>query len=194
MYTPTKIERFNENVLSKYQIYNSVFITLPFDAIDNTGVLLPLFSDFCDKGFKNKKSPIQIFNEFSDKFLDNKSENEKIDLLFRFIQYVERQIVLFDAIEDAAFPIVNNMEGRGSLRDIKEKAEAKDKMVELKDFGGGEGHGLVEAHRHFSHDFAGFVVGCMGQLTYRSGCCGSQEGVLRRGRLQRWGGGRRERV
>ena len=134
MYTPTKIERFNENVLSKYQIYNSVFITLPFDAIDNTGVLLPLFSDFCDKGFKNKKSPIQIFNEFSDKFLDNKSENEKIDLLFRFIQYVERQIVLFDAIEDAAFPIVNNMEGRGSLRDIKEKAEAKDKMVELKDF------------------------------------------------------------
>ena len=134
MYTPTKIERFNENVLSKYQIYNSVFITLPFDAIDNTGVLIPLFSDFCDKGFKNKKSPIQIFNEFSDKFLDNKSENEKIDLLFRCIQYVERQIVLFDAIEDAAFPIVNNMEGRGSLRDIKEKAEAKDKMVELKDF------------------------------------------------------------
>lgn len=134
MYTPTKIERFNENVLSKYQIYNSIFITLPFDAIDNTGVLLPLFSDFCDKGFKNKKSPIQIFNEFSDKFLDNKTENEKIDLLFRFIQYVERQIVLFDAIEDAAFPIVNNMEGRGSLREIKEKAEAKDKMDELKNF------------------------------------------------------------
>lgn len=134
MYTPTKIERFNENVLSKYHIYNSVFITLPFDAIDNTGVLLPLFTEFCDKGFKIHKSPIQIFTEFSDKFLDNKSDNEKIDLLFRFIQYVERQIVLFDAIEDAAFPIVNNMEGRGSLRDIKEKAEAKDKIEELKIF------------------------------------------------------------
>lgn len=134
MYTPTKIERFNENVRLKYQIYNSVFITLPFDAIDNTGVLLPLFSDFCDKGFKDQKSPIQIFDEFSIKFLDNKTENEKIDLLFRFIQYVERQIVLFDAIEDAAFPIVNNMEGRGSLRDIKEKAEAKERMGELKYF------------------------------------------------------------
>jgi len=134
MYTPTKIERFNENIRLKYQIYNSVFITLPFDAIDNTGVLLPLFSDFCDKGFKDQKSPIQIFDEFSIKFLDNKSENEKIDLLFRFIQYVERQIVLFDAIEDAAFPIVNNMEGRGSLRDIKEKAEAKERMGELKYF------------------------------------------------------------
>ena len=54
--------------------------------------------------------------------------------MFRFIQYVERQIVLFDAIEDAAFPIVNNLEGRGSLRDIKEKTEAKDKRNELIDF------------------------------------------------------------
>ena len=43
-------------------------------------------------------------------------------------------IVLFDAIEDAAFPIVNNMEGRGSLRDIKEKAGAKDREAELIDF------------------------------------------------------------
>ncbi|MFB0910564.1 MAG: phosphoenolpyruvate carboxylase, partial [Flavobacterium sp.] len=39
-----------------------------------------------------------------------------------------------DAVEDAAFPIVNNMEGRGSLRDIKEKAEAKGKREELIDF------------------------------------------------------------
>jgi phosphoenolpyruvate carboxylase len=131
MYTLPKIERFNQNVLSKYHIYNSVFITLPFDAIDNTGVLLPLFSEVCDNGFKNNWSPKQILDFFSAKYLDNPSEEKKIDLMFRFIQYVERQIVLFDAIEDAAFPIVNNMEGRGSLRDIKEKSEAKDKRDEL---------------------------------------------------------------
>jgi phosphoenolpyruvate carboxylase len=47
-------------------------------------------------------------------------EKDKIDLMFRFIQYIERQIVLFDAVEDAAF-LFNNMEGRGSLRDIKKK-------------------------------------------------------------------------
>jgi phosphoenolpyruvate carboxylase len=40
---------------------------------------------------------------------------------------------LFYAIEDAAFPVVNNMEGIGSLRDIKEKADAKDNE-ELIDF------------------------------------------------------------
>jgi phosphoenolpyruvate carboxylase len=49
--------------------------------------------------------------------------------MFRFIQYIERQIVLFD-VEDAAFP-VNNMEGRGSLRDIKEKQRLKGRKQNL---------------------------------------------------------------
>lgn len=134
MYTLPKIERFNQNVLSKYHIYNSVFITLPFDAIDNTGVLLPLFTEVCDNGFKNNLSPVEIVNSFSQKYLDNVSEEEKIGLMFRFIQYVERQIVLFDAIEDAAFPVVNNMEGKGSLRDVKERADTKELKQELISF------------------------------------------------------------
>jgi phosphoenolpyruvate carboxylase len=131
MYTHPKIERFNEEVLSKYHIYNSVFITLPFDSIDNTGVLLPLFSEGCDNGFKKQETPKEIVNFFTQKYLQGASETEKIDLMFRFIQYIERQIVLFDAIEDAAFPVVNNMEGRGTLRDIKEKAGAKDREADL---------------------------------------------------------------
>lgn len=134
MYTLPKIERFNQDVLSKYHIYNSVFITLPFDSIDNTGVLLPLFTDVCDTGFKKQETPKEIVDFFAKRYLHSASETEKIDLMFRFIQYIERQIVLFDAIEDAAFPVVNNMEGRGSLRDIKEKSEAKEKEEELIDF------------------------------------------------------------
>ncbi len=134
MYTLPKIERFNQEVLSKYHIYNSVFITLPFDSIDNTGVLLPLFTDVCDTGFKKQETPKEIVDFFAQKYLHSASETEKIDLMFRFIQYIERQIVLFDAIEDAAFPVVNNMEGRGSLRDIKEKADAKNRKAELIDF------------------------------------------------------------
>jgi phosphoenolpyruvate carboxylase len=134
MYTLPKIERFNQDVLSKYHIYNSVFITLPFDSIDNTGVLLPLFTDTCETGFKKQETPKEIVNFFSSKFLNDASEKDKIDLMFRFIQYIERQIVLFDAIEDAAFPEVNNMEGRGSLRDIKEKSDAKEKNEELIEF------------------------------------------------------------
>ncbi|UQD57057.1 phosphoenolpyruvate carboxylase [Flavobacterium sp. K5-23] len=134
MYTLPKIERFNQNVLSKYNIYNSVFITLPFDSIDNTGVLLPLFTEVCESGFKKQQTPKAIIDFFAEKYLTSTSEADKIDLMFRFIQYIERQIVLFDAVEDAAFPVVNNMEGRGSLRDIKEKADAKNKKEELVDF------------------------------------------------------------
>ena len=131
MYSPTKLESFNENVSSKYHIYNSVFITLPFDAINNTGALLPLFSDVCEKGFKNNESPIEIVDHFFNDFVSTASESEKIDLLFRFIQYVERQIVLFDAIEDASFSTINNLEGSGSLREIQEKIVSKNNANEV---------------------------------------------------------------
>lgn len=127
-----KIDRFNENVLSRYQIYNSIFITLPFDEITNTGVLLPLFSELCEKGYEENQNPSQIVEEFFKKYYEKPSEKERIDLLFRFIQYIERQVVLFDAIEDATFPVVNNMDGIGTLRNMKEEAEAKNKVSELK--------------------------------------------------------------
>ena len=131
MYTLPKIERFNQNVASKYNIYNSIFITLPFDEINNTGVLLPLFAEVCENGFKNQLSPEEIFDAFVLKYLDNPTQKQKESLMFRFIQYIERQVVLFDAIEDASFSVVNNLEGTGSLRDMKESAEQKNKKNEL---------------------------------------------------------------
>ncbi|NUY79822.1 phosphoenolpyruvate carboxylase [Flavobacterium sp. MAH-1] len=134
MYTPAKMERFERNVLSKYNVYNSVFLTLPFDAIDNTGAFLPLFTEVCEKGFAKQETPEQIVDFFVGKYLDNPTEKERIDLMFRFIQYIERQIVLFDAIEDAAFPVVNNLEGKGSLREVRDAAETDDLRERLKGF------------------------------------------------------------
>ena len=134
MYTLPKIERFQEQVASKYNIYNSIFMTLPFDKIDNTGVLLPLFSKICEEGYANHKNPKEIVQQFFDKYVENASEEQKINLFFRFIQYVERQVVLFDAIEDAAFSIINNLEGRGSLRGIKENADQRFQKKELLEF------------------------------------------------------------
>ena len=54
----TKLERFNEHVLSKFEIYNSLFLTLPFKSILKTSLLLPLFSDHCKSCFNKKKSPL----------------------------------------------------------------------------------------------------------------------------------------
>ncbi|OGS72113.1 MAG: phosphoenolpyruvate carboxylase [Flavobacteria bacterium RIFCSPLOWO2_12_FULL_35_11] len=132
MHKQPKLTRFNENVLAKYRIYNSIFMTLPFDAITKTGVMLPLFHEVCENGFSNKKNPTEIVDAFFKAYHTNPSEKEKINLLFRFIQYIERQVVLFDAIEDAAFPIVNNMDGVGTLRNSKETAALENKKEALK--------------------------------------------------------------
>jgi len=134
MYPASRIERFDENVRLKYQLFNSIFITLPFTDIDNTGVLLPLFSELCEEGYKKHLSPEEIFNQFADKYLQGVSEEDRIGLMFRFIQYVERQVVLFDAIEDAAFTELNNLEGSGTLREVREKAENASLMPELREF------------------------------------------------------------
>ena len=134
MPTQPKLTRFNQNVLSKYQIYNSIFMTLPFDTITKTGALLPLFHETCQKGFEKEQDPTTIVETFFKKYQDRRSNDSQINLLFRFIQYIERQVVLFDAIEDASFPIVNNMDGIGTLRSLKESATAEKKLETLKKY------------------------------------------------------------
>ena len=86
---------------------------------------------FLEDKITDKMSVEEIVDVFARKYMQGATEAEKINIMFRFIQFIERQIVLFDAIEDAAFSSVNNMEGRGSLRDIKEKTDAKNKQKEL---------------------------------------------------------------
>ena len=127
-----KLERFRKNVLSKFQIYNSIFMTLPFDQITKTGVLLPLFHETCEKGYAAGENPSTIVDTFFQKYQARRTKKSQIKLLFRFIQYIERQVVLFDAIEDAAFPVINNMDGIGTLRSLKEKAFSENKIDELK--------------------------------------------------------------
>lgn len=134
MSTQPKSKRFDQQILSKYQIYNSIFITLPFDQISNTGELLPLFKNLCENGFKKGLTPIEIIDSFFVKYLEDPSEREKVSLLFKFIQYIERQVVLFDAVEDAAFPIINNMNGLGTLRNTKEEAFAQNKKGALQKY------------------------------------------------------------
>jgi phosphoenolpyruvate carboxylase len=129
-----KITRFTQNVVSKYQIYNSIFMTLPFDAVTKTGALLPLFHETCQKGFSKQEDPTTIVETFFKKYQASRTPESQINLLFRFIQYIERQVVLFDAIEDAAFAKVHNMDGIGTLRSLKESAVADNKLEMLQQY------------------------------------------------------------
>ena len=159
-----KSKRFNQNILTKYQIYNSIFITLPFDNIRNTGVLMPLLKSECEKGFAKGSTPVEIIDKFFTKYEDNAKESEKIDMLFKFIQYIERQVVLFDAIEDAAFPIIHNMDGKGTLRNAKEEAFSQNKKEALQNY--------LEAFKvrlvltaHPTQFYPGSVLGIITDLT-----------------------------
>ncbi len=129
-----KIERFNEKILSRFQIYNSLFLTLPFKTIKQTSLFMPLFSEHCRKQYEMNANPGDIVASFFKIYAPDLDPDQQQDLLFNFIQYIERQVVLFDAIEDAGFSYVNNMHGRGTLRNMKEEANNKQLKEALSDY------------------------------------------------------------
>ncbi|MCG7857879.1 phosphoenolpyruvate carboxylase [Flavihumibacter sediminis] len=116
---PAALQQFKSEVALKFQLYNSLFTSLPFHRIEKTGILLSMLLHVCEEGYKMKKNPVQIMDEFFSMHTTYRNDQERTDLLFRFVQYVERQVVLFDALEDAAFSKVNDVGGQGSLKQLK---------------------------------------------------------------------------
>ena len=114
---------FKDNVELKFQLYNSLFLTLPFGHIRKTGTFLPLLTEQCEIGFGNEKSPAEIIEDFFSEYFDELDSKEQNDLLFNFIQYIERQVVLFDSVEDAAYTAVHDMDGNGTVTGIFKRAE-----------------------------------------------------------------------
>lgn len=112
------LQQFKNYVGIKFQLYNSLFTSLPFHRIEKTGILLSVLLSDCEDGFKKKQSPMQILDDFFDKHTPHMNERERLDLMFRFVQYTERQVVLFDALEDASFRDINDVNGAGSLKHL----------------------------------------------------------------------------
>ena len=129
----TGLQEFKNLVGIKFQLYNSLFTSLPFHRIEKTGIFLSLLLTYCEEGYHKKMSPVQIIEEFFSKHSPEGTDREKSDILFRFVQYVERQVVLFDALEDAAFTSVNDMGGPGSLKQLSSEVIQYDKEKELKE-------------------------------------------------------------
>lgn len=124
-------EAFEELVALRYELYNSLFLTLPFESIRRTGSLLPLLAKACDDGFKAGRTPTDILTRFRTEHASELSDDDFTGLLFRFVQYMERQVVLFDALEDAAFERVHDLKGEGSIRQLFDRARWEGKSDEL---------------------------------------------------------------
>ncbi len=127
------LQQFNNLVGIKFQLYNSLFTSLPFHTIEKTGILVSMLLLTCEEGYKQGLSPKEIIDIFFERQTSYAKDEEKQDLLFRFVQYIERQIVLFDALEDAAFKEVNDMDGAGSLKQLSLSVEEQKKDAELEE-------------------------------------------------------------
>lgn len=127
------LQQFKNLVGIKFQLYNSLFTSLPFHRIEKTGILASMLLINCEEGYKKNQSPVEIIEGFFAKQVSFVKEEEKIDLLFRFVQYVERQVVLFDALEDASFKQIHDLGGTGTLKQLALEVQSQNKEAELKE-------------------------------------------------------------
>ena len=133
-----KKEKFRQLVENKFQIYNSLFMSLPYDKMSNIGMLLPFLYEESKVGYEAGKSPEEIVESFFSKHTELKTEEQKTELLFKIIQYIERQVVLYDSIEDAAFPKLHSDSDAGTVLQLHERALQEHQLdatrIKLKDF------------------------------------------------------------
>lgn len=123
---------YDQTVGSRYHIYNSLFLNLPFRNVSRTGILLPLLQQYCTTGFAKGKSADEILKVFFKELVPTLTEEEQFDLLFSFIQYIERQVALFDSVEDAAFEQVHNLNGKGTVPALLLRTKIEKKEADLK--------------------------------------------------------------
>jgi phosphoenolpyruvate carboxylase len=121
-----------------YHTYNSLFLRLPFEKINVKGALLSLFADACEEGFRKGKSPAEIIHSFWEIHCEEETPDNRLQLLAYFIRYVERQVVLFDSVEDALFEETHELNGAGSLSYLLNRvnsASLRDQLIQkLQDF------------------------------------------------------------
>ena len=112
-----RLEEFKKSVTNKFNIYNSLFLSLPYRNVENLGMLIPLLFHQCETGLAAGKNPQEILEAFFTNIVEIKDERARLDFMFRFIQYVERQVVLYDSVEDAAFPKLQKHTNSLSIKD-----------------------------------------------------------------------------
>jgi len=119
---------FASEVVTRFELYNSLFLTLPFYRVKHTGTLLPFFTSHCEESVKQNIAPSDIIESFFGQYEQYVQASDRFDLLFRFIQYIERQVVLFDAIEDSAFNKTHSADEVGSLAVLLQQASSNPSM------------------------------------------------------------------
>lgn len=125
MNNPIIAKEFEKLVKNKFNLYNSLFLNLPYPNVSNVGMLIPILQYHCKQDLESGSDPLEILDSFFSKHTNIKSEKEKIDFMFRVIQYVERQVVLYDSVEDAAFTQLLKLNNELTIKDYINLLENK---------------------------------------------------------------------
>jgi phosphoenolpyruvate carboxylase len=75
------LQQFRNEVGIRFQLYNSLFTSLPFHRIEKTGILLSLLSNNCEEGYKKKSGPAEIIEDFFNKHTSLTKEEERKHML-----------------------------------------------------------------------------------------------------------------
>ena len=127
----TLSNKFEELIGLNYQLYNGLFLTLPLDAVEKTGLLLPLLDAVCQQGLIDGKNPDVIVEEFFELHKPHFTATDKNNFLFKIIQYVERQVVLVDTLEDAAYRKMHQVDKLKILQTVAENVETNNLSEEF---------------------------------------------------------------
>ncbi len=134
-----RMMKFDTPAALPYHTYNSLFLSLPFSEIAETGTHLALFTQHCEAGFKQGKNPQELVESFWSEYVSEADEEARHRLLRYFIQYIERQVVLFDSVEDSLFEQTHEMNGPGSMKYLLNSNKSEVQRAEI-----------LEKIRHFS--------------------------------------------
>jgi len=126
-----RLKAFDRSVKNKFDVYNSLFLNLPTGKIQHVGILIPLLHRVAEQGLADGREPVEILDNFFETHTEISTEKDRIEFMFNVIQYVERQVVLFDSVEDAAFPYLQGLSDELNLRDFIRSQGSEDQAMDI---------------------------------------------------------------
>lgn len=123
---------YRREVSLRFQTFNGLLLELPFAGVRDHGILLPVFARRCREGLEAGQRPDRIVEDFfAGRDLGGKSLNST---LYSLLQFAERQIALFDAVEDASYERIHDTSGPQSLPATLKRVVVDELQHELIDF------------------------------------------------------------
>lgn len=121
------VESYKSEVELKYKMLNGLFLSTPLDKEHNANAMLATFANICKDLIENAKDPIETIENLYHEM----SEEQKLQIFVKFIRYIERQTVLIDALEEAAYAKTHDLNGEYSITRLARRVERHDKQNAL---------------------------------------------------------------